>query len=127
MAILSNLVRELEEENDRLTAELAEAREWNHAVPVCKDHIELLVKTDGCVVCELAEALETSVEIRRNEDETLDEIVGKNVFVHLEQLDVDRWFLDIGGVILDLYHPSGGHVRAVILEQPDTIDAGKGE
>jgi len=63
----------------------------------------------------------SSVEIRRNDDGSLDEIVGRSVFVHLEQLDVDRWFLDIGGVRLDLFHPRGGHVKAVIFDPPEEV------
>ena len=61
----------------------------------------------------------SSVEIGRNDDGSLDEIVGRSVFVHLEQLDVDRWFLDIGGVRLDLFHSRGGHVKAVIFDPPE--------
>jgi hypothetical protein len=120
---MESALKTAEKEIDRLAAELADARGL-HAAADSKC-MELFFRNAG-LQDELAEARETSVEIRRNEDETLDEIVGKNVFVHLEQLDVDRWFLDIGGVILDLFHPKGGHVKAVILDQPDNID-GKGE
>jgi hypothetical protein len=66
-----------------------------------------------------AELARKDVEIRRNDDGSLNEIVGRSVFVHLEQLDVDRWFLDIGGVRLDLFHPRGGHVKAVIFDPPE--------
>ena len=41
------------------------------------------------------------MDIRLNDDGTLDEIVGKGRF-HLEQMDDDQWFLDLGGVTMML-------------------------
>ena len=35
------------------------------------------------------------IEIRNNEDGSLDEVVGHNVHVHLEQLDDNQWFLSL--------------------------------
>ncbi len=33
------------------------------------------------------------VEVRRNDDGSLDEIVAHNAFVHLERVDKDSWWL----------------------------------
>lgn len=38
---------------------------------------------------------EKPVEIRRNPDGSIDEIVAPNCFVHIEQMDRDRWFMSL--------------------------------
>lgn len=37
----------------------------------------------------------TKLEIRRNDDGTIDEVVADGVSVHLEQMSTDGWFLGI--------------------------------
>jgi hypothetical protein len=93
----------------------AKAKLWLQGYQRCVEHQKT---THDRLTAELARK---DVEIRRNDDGSLDEIVGRSVFVHLEQLDVDRWFLDIGGVRLDLFHPRGGHVKAVIFDPPEEV------
>lgn len=43
----------------------------------------------------LAQAVEAKVEIRRNDDGTIDEVVASGSSVHLEQLDKGSWYLGI--------------------------------
>lgn len=43
----------------------------------------------------LAQAVEAKVEIRRNDDGTIDEVVASGSSVHLEQLDKGSWHLGI--------------------------------
>ncbi len=51
------------------------------------------------------------MDIRLNEDGTLDEIVGEGRF-QLEQMDRDQWFLSLGGVRLMLATNSEAHIVA---------------
>jgi len=51
------------------------------------------------------------VEIRLNEDGSLDEIVGEGKF-HLEQMDSDIWFLELDSVGLLLETDTGGRITA---------------
>lgn len=36
------------------------------------------------------------VEVRYNDDGTVDEIIGKRCRVHIEQMDHELWFVEIG-------------------------------
>lgn len=38
-----------------------------------------------------------AVEIRRNPDQSIDEIIAKNCVVHVEQLSDDGWYMGIDG------------------------------
>jgi hypothetical protein len=64
------------------------------------------------------------LDVRRNEDGTVDEIVGRGEF-HLEQLDSDRWYLSLGGK--QFYLSSERDYSVVLLEldedvcQPSTL------
>lgn len=61
-----------------------------------------------------------SIEIRLNEDGSLDEIVGDGRFM-IEQMDDGLWFLDLGGVALDL--SARGSVRAMPRDYTTWADA----
>ncbi len=68
------------------------------------------------------------IEIRLNEDGSLDEIVGKGPF-HLEQLDDDEWFLSlgdcrmiIGGDLKDYEDAIKGDALRLILTPIETDD-----
>lgn len=42
-------------------------------------------------------AVEATTEVRLNDDGTLDEVVGSGAF-HLEQMDANHWFLQVGSI-----------------------------
>lgn len=66
---------------------------------------------DGpCIHCEakalrsrVAELETPTVEVRRNEDGSLDEVVASRANVHLEQMSVDCWWLRIGEVEITIH------------------------
>lgn len=41
--------------------------------------------------------MKPAVEIRKNKDGTIDEIVAKDCFLHIEQMSTDGWYLGIDG------------------------------
>lgn len=44
-----------------------------------------------------------AVEIRRNDDGSVDEIVAKGCDVHIEQMDHDHFWMQIGNEVFGLY------------------------
>lgn len=65
---------------------------------------------------------EPSIEMRYNEDDTLDEVVARGAFVHLEQLDDNCWWLNVrlpdGREAMLTLYSKRGKVRANVTEEP---------
>lgn len=64
------------------------------------------------------------MEIRLNDDGTLDEIVGWGRF-HLEQMDDDQWFLDLGGVRMMLAYNGIDYIKPCIIATPNETNTWK--
>lgn len=73
------------------------------------------------------------IEIRPNEDGTIDEIVGHSVDIHIEQMDDNCYWADIGGVVVHwmtkrapirLELSDGGEAKIVEPHEPaGTVDS----
>ncbi len=81
--------------------------------------------TPNAPVAEALAKLPVNTEIRRNEDGTLDEVVGIGHF-HLERMSDDSWSLIVNGTVLSLWtsrgNPAGLHVT-VVEAGPEVTDA----
>jgi hypothetical protein len=60
------------------------------------------------------EAEEKAIETRLNDDKTLDEVVASGATFHLEQMDRDHWWMEVG---------VGGKAISVWLKSKTTIRA----
>ncbi len=63
-----------------------------------------------------------SIEVRNNDDGTLDEIVGHGADVHLEQMDNGCWWLSIseGSRVVHVYLLSRSVIKANLMEDVTT-------
>lgn len=54
------------------------------------------------------------LEVRRNDDGSLDEIVCDNAFVHLEQMDGNAWWMRVtwGNRSVDVWFSARGKITA---------------
>ena len=66
------------------------------------------------------------VIVRRNEDGSLDEVVGVGITAHLEQLSEYSWHLSIGDVIVSLWVNAEpwekSELRATVIEPAPVSD-----
>ncbi len=88
----------------------------------------LVMETLRAALAPESEGAETvPVEIRRNEDGTLDEIVAHGAGVHLEQMGKGVWSLIIEDRHLNVFTPRGAEVRVELVDDSSAPEQRKGE
>jgi hypothetical protein len=58
------------------------------------------------------------IEIRRNDDDSIDEVIARDEFVHLEQMSKDSWYLGIGDEYKFSIYRKGKRVEVMVYDSP---------
>jgi hypothetical protein len=61
-----------------------------------------------------------TVEIRRNDDGTVDEVVAENCSVHIEQMNNTDWWMQIGSEVFWFSHVKINGKWNVVLKHTET-------